>query len=55
MSDGAFVLHRGIDDSYFGTKLIRGKRGRGADGKAIISGILKRGDKVNTEIASDSS
>ena len=38
------------DESYFGRKRIRGKRGRGADGKTIVFGLLKRGDCVYTEI-----
>ncbi|VEE99736.1 putative insertion element transposase [Neisseria canis] len=44
-----------LDESYFGAKRIRGKRGRGAGGKTIVFGILKRGDKVYTEIVSDAS
>src|SRR5690606_23088651 len=39
-----------IDESYFGPKRIRGKRGRGASNKIIVFGLLKRGDKVYTEI-----
>ena len=35
-----------LDESYFGAKRIRGKRGRGAGGKTIVFGVLKRGDKV---------
>ena len=42
-----------LDESYFGAKRIRGKRGRGAGGKTIVFGVLKRGDKVYTEIVSD--
>ena len=30
-----------LDESYFGAKRIRGKRGRGAGGKTIVFGILK--------------
>ncbi|BBN58590.1 IS1595-like element ISHyma1 family transposase [Hydrogenovibrio marinus] len=44
-----------LDESYFGPKRIRGKRGRGAKGKTIVFGILKRDDKVYTEIVSDAS
>ena len=36
------------DESYFGPKRIWGKRGRGADGKTIVFGLLKRGDCVYT-------
>ncbi len=44
-----------LDESYFGSKRIRGKRGRGAGGKTIVFGILKRNDKVYTEIVPDTS
>ncbi|WP_315285083.1 IS1595 family transposase [Neisseria bacilliformis] len=44
-----------LDGSYFGAKRIRGKRGRGAGGKTIVSGVLKRGGKVYTEIVPDAS
>lgn len=44
-----------LDESYFGAKRIQGKRGRGAGGKTIVFGILKRGDKVYTEIVPDAS
>lgn len=39
-----------VDESYFGPKRIRGKRGRGADGKTIVFGLLKRNGKVYTQI-----
>ena len=39
-----------LDESYFGTKRVRGKRGRGAAGKTPVFGLLKRGDKVFTKI-----
>jgi len=38
------------DESYFGPRLVRGVRGRGALGKTIVFGLLKRGDQVYTEI-----
>ena len=38
------------DESYFGPKRVRGKRGRGAGGKTIVFGPLKRGACVYTEI-----
>ena len=44
-----------LDESYFGAKRIRGKRGRGAGGKTIVFGVLKRGNKVYTEIVPDAS
>lgn len=42
-----------IDESYFGPKRVRGKRGRGAGGKTIVFGVLKRGDRVYTQIVPD--
>ena len=44
-----------VDESYFGARRVRGKRGRGTLGKTIVFGLLKRGDKVYTEIVSDCS
>ncbi len=32
---------------------MRGKRGRGASGKTIVFGLLKRNDRVYTEIVLD--
>jgi hypothetical protein len=32
-----------LDESYFGSRYVRGKRGRGASGKTIVFGIYKRG------------
>jgi transposase-like protein len=42
-----------VDESYFGPHRVRGKRGRGASGKTIVFGLLKRDDKVYTEIVPD--
>lgn len=39
-----------VDESYFGAKRVRGKRGRGASGKTIVFGIFKRHGSVYTEI-----
>lgn len=39
-----------VDESYFGARRVRGKRGRGASGKTIVFGIFKRNGKVFTEI-----
>jgi transposase len=39
-----------IDESYFGARRVRGKRGRGAYGKTIVFGMKKRDDKVYTQI-----
>ena len=44
-----------IDESYFGAQRVRGKRGRGAYGKTIVFGVLKRQGKVYTEIVPDCS
>lgn len=35
-----------LDESYFGAKRVRGKRGRGAAGKTPVFGLLKRSGKV---------
>lgn len=45
-------LDNGIeaDESYFGPRRVRGKRGRGARGKIIVFGLLKRNGKVYCEI-----
>jgi transposase len=42
-----------VDESYFGARRIRGKRGRGAYGKTPVFGILQRGGQVYTEIVPD--
>jgi transposase len=44
-----------LDESYFGPRRVRGKRGRGAEGKIPVFGMLKCGDKVYTQIISDCS
>ena len=43
------------DESYFGPRRVRGKRGRGAGGKTIVFGLFKRGGQVYTEIVPDCS
>jgi transposase-like protein len=42
-----------VDESYFGAKRIKGKRGRGAYGKTSVFGILQRNGLVYTEIVPD--
>ncbi len=42
-----------VDESYFGARRVRGKRGRGASGKHIVFGIYKRNGFVFTEIVPD--
>ena len=44
-----------IDESYFGGKRIKGKRGRGASGKIPVFGMLKRNGKVFTQIVKNCS
>lgn len=44
-----------LDESYFGAKRIRGKRGRGAAGKTVVFGVLKRDDKVYLKIVKNAS
>jgi transposase-like protein len=39
-----------LDESYFGARRVRGKRGRGAAGKTIVFGVLKRDDRVYLKI-----
>ena len=39
-----------VDESYFGPRRVRGKRGRGAKGKIPVVGLLKREGKVYTKI-----
>jgi len=44
-----------IDENYFGARRVKGKRGRGARGKTPVFGMLKRGDKVYTQIVKNCS
>ena len=39
-----------VDESNFGAKRVRGKRCRGARGKTIVFGLLKRDSKVYTQV-----
>lgn len=39
-----------LDESYFGPRRVRGKRGRDAGRKIIVSGLLKRDGAVYTQI-----
>jgi len=43
------------DESYFGAKRVRGKRGRGAAGKTPVFGLLKRNGKVYVKIVKNCS
>jgi len=51
IDDGEFEL----DESYFGAKRIRGKRGRGAAGKTPVFGLLKREGNVYVQIVNNCS
>ena len=42
-----------VDESYFGPRRVKGKRGRGANNKTIVFGLYKREGKVYTEIVPD--
>jgi transposase len=44
-----------LDESYFGARRVRGKRGRGAAGKTPVFGLLKRDGKVLVEIVQNCS
>lgn len=43
------------DESFFGARRVKGKRGRGAFGKTIVFGLYKRHGNVYTEIVPDCS
>jgi len=44
-----------VDESYFGARRVRGKRGRGSKGKVPVVGLLKRKGKVYTKIVNSCS
>jgi len=44
-----------IDESYFGARCVRGIRGRGARGKTIVFGLIKRKGKVYTQVVKNCS
>ena len=50
--DEVFAGEVELDESYFGGHR-KGKRGRGAAGKMVVFGILKRGGKVYTKVIQD--
>lgn len=39
-----------IDESYFGPRRVRGKRGRGAGSKIVVLGLLKRKSRIYTHV-----
>ena len=44
-----------VDESWFGARRVKGKRGRGAMGKTTVFGIYERAGRVYTEIVPDCS
>ena len=44
-----------VDESYFGARRVRGKRGRGASGKTPVLGLHKRGDQVFVSVVQNCS
>jgi len=42
-----------VDESFFGARRVKGKRGRGAYGKTVVFGIFERAGQVYTEIVPD--
>ncbi len=44
-----------VDESFFGPRRVKGKRGRGAYGKTVVFGVFERDGKVYTEIVPDCS
>jgi len=44
-----------VDESYFGSRRIRGKRGRGAGGKIPVLGLHKRGERVFVSVVKNCS
>lgn len=44
-----------IDESYYDARRVRGIRGRGARGKHIVFGLIKRGGKVYTQVVTNCS
>jgi transposase len=41
-----------VDESFFGARQVKGKRGRRVSGKTIVFGLLKCNGKVYTKIVS---
>jgi transposase-like protein len=44
-----------VDESFFGARRVKGKRGRGAYGKTVVFGIFERDGQVYTEVVSNCS
>jgi len=52
-SQSPFAGEVEVDESFFGARRVKGKRGRGALGKTIVFGIFRRNGSVFTEIVPD--
>jgi len=50
-----FVGEIEVDESYFGARRVRGKRGRGASGKTPVLGLHKRGERVFVSVVANCS
>ncbi|MFN2348368.1 MAG: IS1595 family transposase [Thioalkalivibrio sp.] len=50
-----FVGEIEVDESFFGPRRVKGRRGRGAFGKTAVFGVFKRNGCVYTEIVPDCS
>ena len=49
-AESSFIGEVEVDESFFGPRRVKGRRGRGAYGKTIGFGIFKRHGSVYTEI-----
>ena len=52
-SQSPFAGEIEVDESYFGPRRVKGRRGRGAFGKTAVFGVFKRNGHVYTEIVPD--
>ena len=50
-----FIGEIEVDESYFGARRVRGKRGRGASGKTPVLGLHKRGSRVYLSVVENCS
>ncbi len=55
IEEGKFSGEVEVDESYFGARRVRGKRGRGAAGKTPVFGLLKRNGKAYVTIVENCS
>ena len=54
-SESPFSGQVEVDESLFGARRVKGKRGRGAYGKVLVFGLYKRNGKVYTEVVPNAS